>query len=57
MIHTVVTIRLGVSDVSFRGNYSFLNSEIVENSNSCRKFQYPDYFKIFISICDINGAA
>ena len=28
---------------SFRGNYSFLNLEIVENSNSCRKFQifYP----------------
>ena len=23
-----------------RGNYSFLNSEIVENSNSCSKFQF-----------------
>ena len=25
---------------SFCGNYSFLNLEIVENSNSCRKFQF-----------------
>ena len=29
-----------ISANSFRGNYSFLNLEIVENSNSCRKFQF-----------------
>ena len=29
-----------ISANSFRGNYSFLNMEIVENSNSCRKFQF-----------------
>ena len=27
-----------ISSYSFRGNYSFLNLEILENSNSCRKF-------------------
>ena len=30
--------RYYISMNSFRGNYSFLNLEIVENSNSCRKF-------------------
>ena len=32
-----------ISANSFGGNYSFLNLEIVENSSSCRKFQFlPD---------------
>ena len=29
-----------ISENSFRRNYSFLNLEIVENSKSCRKFQF-----------------
>ena len=29
-----------ISGNSFRGNYSFLNLEILENSNSYRKFQF-----------------
>ena len=29
-----------VAVYSFRGNYSFLDLEIVKNSNSCRKFQF-----------------
>ena len=29
-----------ISSYSFRGNYSFLNLEILENSNSCRKFNF-----------------
>ena len=29
-----------ISMNSFCGNYSFLNLEIVENSNSCGKFQF-----------------
>ena len=28
---------------SFHGNYSFLNLEIVENSNSCHKYQFLTY--------------
>ena len=29
-----------ISSYSFPENYSFLNFEIVENSNSCRKIQF-----------------
>ena len=34
------TIAYQISTHSFRGNYSFLSLEIVENSNSCYKFQF-----------------
>ena len=45
-LHTVSTscfytrgYKYRISSYSVRTNYSFLNLEIVENSNSCRKFQ------------------
>ena len=39
LLHTVhVTYRISANN--FRGNYSVLNLEIVENSNRCRKFQF-----------------
>ena len=36
----IAIFRYHISSYSFHGNYSFLNLEIVENSNSCRKFQF-----------------
>ena len=33
-------VAYSISANTFRGNYSFLNLEIAENLNSCRKFQF-----------------
>ena len=43
-VHTVFT-----TTNIFRRNYSFLNKEIVENSNSCNKFQF---FTLFDPLID-----
>ena len=44
-----------ISANSFYGNYSFLNLEIVENSNSCRKFQFFYLINWFFAVETIQG--
>ena len=43
-----------ISSSSFRGKYSFLNLEIVENLNSCRKFQFFKVQRADLT-CDVTS--
>ena len=50
----VQSTKYRISANSFRGNYSFVNLEIVENSSSCHKFKFLSYVIYWIFAAETN---